>query len=171
MILSCKNLKKSYGIDLILDDISFQIDEGDRVALVGRNGSGKSTLFKMIVGEIPYDQGNCIIPKNTTIGYLSQHLDLNEENPLWNELLEVFSSLIQMETELRNLENKISRVSSANDSEKLNSLMEQYGHLQEEFERQNGYGYPSQIRGILNGLGFEGAKNPYRPSKASFKTT
>lgn len=157
MILSCKNLKKSYGIDLILDDISFQIDEGDRVALVGRNGSGKSTLFKMIVGEIPYDQGNCIIPKSTTIGYLSQHLDLNEENPLWNELLEVFSSLIQMEIELRNLENKISRVSSANDSEKLNSLMEQYGHLQEEFERQNGYGYPSQIRGILNGLGFEEA--------------
>lgn len=157
MILSCKNLKKSYGVDLILDNISFQINEGDRVALVGRNGSGKSTLFKIIVGEIPYDQGNCIMPKNTTIGYLSQHLDLNEENSLWNELLEIFSPLIQMETELRNLENKISRVSSINDPEKLNSLMEKYGHLQEEFQKQNGYEYPSQIRGILNGLGFKEA--------------
>ncbi len=154
MILSCKDIKKSYGINLILEDINFQINEGERIALVGRNGTGKSTLFKIIAGEITSDQGSCILPKNTTLGYLSQHLDLNDENILWDEMLDIFSSLIEMEKQLRQLENEISN-QGKNNSVDLASLMDEYGHLQEEFEKQNGYGYPSQIRGILNGLGFE----------------
>lgn len=155
MILSCNNIKKSYGANLILNNINFQINKGDRVALVGRNGSGKSTLFKIIVGELSCDEGSCNRPKNTTIGYLSQQLALKEEHSLWEELLEIYSPLIQMETTLRNLEKEISHQSNTHHSQKLNSLMEQYGHLQEEFEKQNGYGYPSQIRRVLNGLGFK----------------
>lgn len=154
MILSCKNIKKSYGIDIILEDINFQINGKDRIALVGRNGSGKSTLFKIIVGEIPYDDGSLIMPKNTSLGYLSQNLDLNIENTLWDEMLEIFTPLIEMEKDLRKLEQEISRLSSSKNTEKLQSFMEKYGQLSEEFEKQGGYSYPSEIRGILNGLGF-----------------
>lgn len=154
MILSCKNIKKSYGIDIILENINFQINEKDRIALVGRNGSGKSTLFKIIVGEIPYDDGSLIMPKNTSLGYLSQNLDLNIENTLWDEMLEIFTPLIEMEKDLRKLEQEISRLSSSKNTEKFQSSMEKYGQLSEEFEKQGGYSYPSEIRGILNGLGF-----------------
>lgn len=154
MVLSCKNIRKSYGIDVILEDINFQINEGDRIALVGRNGSGKSTLFKIIANKIPYDNGNLTMPKDVTLGYLSQNLDLNIENILWDEMLEIFTPLIEMEKTLRKLEKDISNLNSR-DSEKLHSLMEEYGHLSEEFEKQKGYSYPSKIRGILNGLGFK----------------
>ncbi|MCR1898884.1 ABC-F family ATP-binding cassette domain-containing protein [Irregularibacter muris] len=155
MILSCKNIKKNYGINTILDDISFQINGGERIALVGRNGAGKSTLFKIIAGELAPDEGSCTTPRNTSMGYLSQHLDLNEKNTLWEEIMEIFVPLIAMEKQLRQLEQDISSAGKNEEDEKMHILMEEYGHLQEDFEKQNGYGYPSQIRGILKGLGFE----------------
>ena len=67
MIITCKNITKSFGVDLVLDQVSFQVNRGERVALVGRNGSGKSTLFKIIAGEIPMDSGDCILPKNLSL--------------------------------------------------------------------------------------------------------
>ena len=153
MILSCRNINKAFGINTILEDINFHINAGERVALVGRNGSGKSTLFKIISGEISKDSGNVISPKNITIGYLSQKLDLNEGNKLWDEMINIFNDLIEMEKDLRRLEKEISEKSNKG-REDLSLLMEEYGHLQENFGELNGYGYPSQIRGVLNGLGF-----------------
>ena len=163
MILSCKNISKSFGINTILADVSFHISYGQRVALVGRNGTGKSTLFKIIAGEISKDSGNIITPKNTTIGYLSQKLDLNEENSLWVEMVNIFNELIELEQQIRFLEKEISKKSNSQD---LPLLMEEYGHLQEKFEELNGYSYPSQIRGVLTGLGFSEAD--YSKSIANF---
>lgn len=154
MIISCKDITKSYGVDLIIKDVSFQINEGERIALVGRNGTGKSTLFKIIAGELTPDGGKCIFPKNTTIGYLSQTLNLNDKNILWNEMIEIFQDLIDMEKQLRKYEHKISKESKSGNGDLLSSFMDEYGHLQEEFEKRNGYAYPSKIKGILTGLGF-----------------
>ena len=76
MVLACDNIKKSFGIDEILTNVNFQLNENDKVALVGINGAGKSTLFKIITGELSKDSGNIIKPSNISIGYLSQNMDL-----------------------------------------------------------------------------------------------
>ncbi len=155
MIITCKNITKSFGVDLVLDQVNFQVNRGERVALVGRNGSGKSTLFKIIAGEIPMDSGDCILPKNTTIGYLSQNLDLDEDGVLWDEMVGIFDYLLGMEGELRRLEEEIAQLGKDQGEDGLDSLMKEYGHLQEKFHQQGGYSYPSRIRGVLKGLGFE----------------
>ena len=77
IVLSCKDIQKSYGIDVILENITFNINEGEKVGLIGPNGAGKSTLFKIITRQLEYDKGDLFIDKNKTIGYLAQHLSLD----------------------------------------------------------------------------------------------
>src|SRR5690625_2309273 len=154
-VLACRNISKTYIIDKILDGVSFTIEEGDKVGLIGLNGSGKTTLFNILAGEISKDSGDIFIQKDLKIGYLKQHTSISSQKQVFEECLEIFQDLISMEKKLRNLEEEMSQIGSSGQSEKLDKLMNRYGHLSEKFTALNGYGYKSDIRGVLVGLGFE----------------
>lgn len=151
--LSCSNITKSYGIDVILKDINFTIETGDRIGLIGRNGAGKSTLFKIITGELSNDSGDIYKAKDLTIGYLEQAPEIESDENLFEYCLPVFQDLIDMEKQLREMEQEIARLSSENQSAP-ESLMDDYAHILDDFSMRNGYGYKSEIRGVLKGLGF-----------------
>lgn len=155
IVLSCNKISKTYVVDEILKDISFTVEDKDKIGLIGVNGSGKTTLFKILAQEISKDDGEIYIKKNLKIGYLQQHTNISSEKQVFDECLQVFEPLIEMEKNLRNLEQKISIESSKSKSERLNHLMNEYSQLLEEFDNLNGYGYKSEIRGVLKGLGFQ----------------
>lgn len=154
IVLSCNNISKSYIVDKILDGITFAINDGEKIGVVGLNGSGKSTLFNILTGEIPKDDGDIYIQKDLKIGYLKQHIQSSSEKNIFDECMEVFAPLIEMEKNLRKLEEEISIEGKKGETEKLNKLMEEYANLSEEFVNRNGYGFKSEIKGILKGLGF-----------------
>ena len=153
-VLSCSNISKTYIVDTILDKISFSVEEVDKIGVIGLNGSGKTTLFNILAGNIQEDSGQVYIQKDLKIGYLEQHTSIESSKSIYEECLEVFIHLINMEAEIRKLEENISREASSGDSPELAALMEEYGHLSELFLSLNGYGYKSEIRGVLKGLGF-----------------
>ncbi len=150
MILSCKDITKSYGTDIILKKINFNLEEHEKAAVVGVNGAGKTTLFKIITDNLSYDDGQLYIPKNTTIGYLEQNVDIRSEKTIYEEMLSVFESIFELEEKLHSMERKMSSLS---DSE-YSSFMEQYARFQHEFEEFDGYSCKSRINGVLKGLGF-----------------
>lgn len=152
-VLSCKDVKKTYVVDKILDGIDFNLELGDKVGVIGLNGSGKTTLFDILSGRISKDSGEIFIPKDMKVGYLRQHVNIDSDRTIFEECLEVFKPLIGMEEDLRKLEEEIAE-NSGQESEKLDRLMERYGNLSEKFIGLNGYGYKSDIRGVLSGLGF-----------------
>lgn len=154
IVLSCSNIRKSYITDTILDGISFTVADGDKIGVIGLNGSGKTTLFNILSGELQQDSGDIYIQKDVKIGYLKQHTRIESNKNIFEECLEVFTPLINMESQLRKLEEEISIESQKGDTEKLKQLMETYSHLSEEFMSLNGYGYKSEIKGVLKGLGF-----------------
>lgn len=151
-IISAKNITKSYGIDNILDNITFNINEKDRVGLVGLNGAGKTTLLNIIGGVLSPDDGFLSTAPGVRIGYLRQHGNFESENTVYEEFLSFFSDIIAMEVRLREVTDTISENASKGlDTE---NLMEEYSRLSEEFADRNGYGYKSEIKGILTALGF-----------------
>lgn len=150
MILACKDISKSYGTDVILEKISFNLEEKEKAAIVGVNGAGKTTLFKIITDAISYDSGQLYIPKGTTIGYLEQNIDIRSEKTIHEEMLSVFESVFKTEEKLREMELEMPNVPQ----KEYNSFMEQYSRLQHEFEESDGYSYQSRINGVLKGLGF-----------------
>lgn len=151
IILNLSNICLSYGTVKVLDGISFNIQNNDKVALVGVNGAGKSTLFKIITGDLPSESGEMYTPKALKIGYLEQNAGLESENTIWEEVLKTFEELINTEKKLVELEHSIS---SEKDQEKLQRLMEQYASLTEFFQRNGGFEYVSRGKGVLKGLGF-----------------
>ena len=154
IVLSCNNLNKSFGIDTILENISFTVNEGDKVGIIGVNGTGKTTLFKVLSGIYGYDSGEIYLGKGVEIGYLEQNTNFQSDKTIYEEVLEVFSDLMDMEKYIRNLEIKISEESSNPQSKELDKLMNEYSHKLELFSELNGYGYKSEVKGILKGLGF-----------------
>lgn len=108
ILMQCVQLSKSFGVEKILSNVKLEVQSRDRVALVGRNGAGKSTLLKIIAGELSYDSGDLIIPKDVSIGYLAQDSGLHSDRSIWDEMMTVFLPLRKMEQELRNLEAKMS---------------------------------------------------------------
>lgn len=97
IVLSCTNISKAYVVDTILENISFSVEDKDKIGLIGLNGSGKTTLFNILAGEIERDSGEIYIQKDLKIGYLKQHVDLDSEETVFNECLKVFKPLIKME--------------------------------------------------------------------------
>ncbi len=152
MILSVSEIKKEFGIDTVLDGISFTVEDREKIGLIGNNGSGKTTLFNIISGEISKDDGEIHLQKNVKIGYLKQQFNLKDSSTVYEEALEVFSHVINLEKSLREMEQEISK---NHDSENLDELLNTYASLEEEFKNQNGYGYHSAIRGVLKGIGFK----------------
>lgn len=150
MILSCNNISKSFGTDVIIKSCSFNIEDNEKAAIVGINGAGKSTLLKIITGIEPADTGLVTLAKDKTLGYLSQQQNLNSDNTIYDELLSVKQYILDMEAQLRSIENQMK---SADDTA-LETLMKKYSDLNHEFELNNGYAYKSEITGVLKGLGF-----------------
>ncbi len=150
MILSCNHICKSYGVDVILDDCSFFINDNEKAAIVGNNGAGKSTIMKIIMGELNADSGNVIIGKDKTIGYLAQYQDLSSHNSIYEEVKSVKQNIIDMEQKLMDYEKQMSVVSG----DDLSKLMNSYTNLEHTFQLLNGYSYKSEIEGVIKGLGF-----------------
>ncbi|MEG0565665.1 MAG: ABC-F family ATP-binding cassette domain-containing protein, partial [Hungatella sp.] len=150
MILSCNHISKAFGTDVIIEDISFHIEDHEKAAIVGINGAGKSTLLKIIVGELAADSGDVILAKGKTLGYLSQHQDLASHRTIYEELLEVKHAVIVMEERIRSLELEMKHATGA----ALETMLQSYTRLNHEFELANGYAYQSEITGVLKGLGF-----------------
>ncbi len=150
MILSCNNISKSFGTDVIIKSCSFNIEDHEKAAIVGINGAGKSTLLKIITGEEPADTGIVTLAKDKTLGYLAQQQDLQSDRSIYDELLSVKQYILDMESELRRIEAAMNNASG----DELESLMNRYTNLNHEFEMNNGYAYKSEITGVLKGLGF-----------------
>ena len=150
MILACRQLHKAYGIDVILEKITFHIEEREKAAIVGVNGAGKTTLFKVLTGEISADGGEFYLKKDASLGYLAQNIQIDSDRTIYEEMLSVFEKIIQTETNLRELENEMGNLSGQALAEK----MEEYATLQHYFEQNDGYSYQSRLRGVLKGLGF-----------------
>jgi len=150
MILSCHNISKSFGVESILENVSFLINEHEKAAIVGINGAGKSTLLKIIIGELTADTGEVIFAKGTTFGYLSQHQDLVSERSVYDEMLSVKAELLRKEQAMRKLEQDMKSA----EGDALEQMLSSYTRLTHEFEQEEGYAYRSKVVGVLKGLGF-----------------
>ena len=150
MLLACNSISKSFGEDTILNEVSFHINEREKMAIVGINGAGKSTLLKIIMQELSADSGEVITAKGATIGYLSQHQDLASDRTVYEEMLSVKADLLRTEARIREVE----LLMKGQEGDALEALLKEYTSLTHSFEAQNGYAYKSEVVGVLKGLGF-----------------
>ena len=147
MLIECSNITKSFQGIPLLKDITFKIDDHDKVAIIGVNGAGKTTILKMIAGEENYDSGDLFCNKELTLGYLKQQHDLAMDKTVYDVGLDVFAPLITIENRLRQLENEM----TTDHSERI---LNEYDRLTQSFHDKDGYSYPSKLTGVLKGLGF-----------------
>lgn len=152
--IACERISKSFGSNTILNEVTFSINHGCCMGIVGANGAGKSTLFKIIMNYITPDSGNIYIANGMTLGYLPQNTVLESDKTIWDELLQVFSPILEMEKKLRQMELDMANYDEM-DEKQYQKLLSDYSNLQAEFEKSNGYGYESSIKGVLAGLGFK----------------
>ncbi len=150
--LSVNNLKKTYGVDVIFDNVSFTINEREKVGIVGKNGAGKTTLFNIIADIEKADSGDIFIAKDSNVGYMSQNVNISSEKTVIEEVLTVFEDLINLENEIREIEHQISLYHD--DVQKSEELLKIYSRKTEFFAENDGYSYNSLARGVLIGLGF-----------------
>ena len=150
MILSCQGICKSFGEKVILQNASFHIEEREKAALIGNNGAGKTTLLRIIMNELPADEGQTVLMKDKKIGYLAQYQDIQGHRTIYEELLTTKQYIIDMETRMRSIEAEMNQA----EGEALERLMNTYTRLTHEFELENGYAYKSELTGVLKGLGF-----------------
>ena len=153
-IVNLHQIKKAYGLNQVLDGFSMNINDGEKMALIGANGSGKTTILRLITGQEKVDSGAVSIRNGISIGHLNQIPDYDEQNTLKQELREVFSDIIFMEKEMKALEEKISTCGQKKESAKLEGLMREYSNLQEKFAEKGGYGFESRLERTAVGLGF-----------------
>lgn len=153
ILLQINQLDKYFGAELILSKMKLEVQTRDKIALVGRNGAGKSTLLKIIAGQLSYDSGEIIRPKGVTIGYLAQNTGLESIRTIWDEMLTVFTPLIQLEQTIRGMERKMANLSPENNACD-ERLLQEYDRLQLKFKDDGGYQYEADIRSVLHGLGF-----------------
>lgn len=154
IVLQVNQITKSFNGEDILTNVKLEVQDRDRVALVGRNGAGKSTLLKIIAGEMSYDSGEIIMPKNIRLGYLEQHAGLESKLTIWDEMKTIFSHLINSEKELRSLESQMADPSVYEDTEAYARVAATYDELQLAFNEAGGYRFESDIRSILHGMQF-----------------
>lgn len=146
-ILACNNIKKVFIDKLIFENVSININEGEKVAIVGMNGTGKSTLLNILSGMLNYDEGDIFISKDTKIAYLEQNTTIRSSLSVYDEMKKSMKHLTDLEEELRNFENIIAKDPSQEN-------MDRYAFLLEDFEKKGGYTYDAEIKKVLTGLGF-----------------
>lgn len=149
IILSAKEIAKSYGTDTILSGISFHVNEGDRVGLVGANGAGKTTLLKILAGDILSDAGDFFVAKNKEVGFLKQNSGFEHDRDVIDIVEDTFRGLMKMEEDLETLAEAIGL-----NGKNTPSLLKQYEAMQHEFEDRGGYKYKSEIKGVLSSMAF-----------------
>ncbi|KOP78186.1 ABC-F family ATP-binding cassette domain-containing protein [Cytobacillus solani] len=154
ILLQVNQLMKNFGADPILSNIKLEVQTRDRIALVGRNGAGKSTLLKIIAGQMSYESGEIIKPKDVKIGYLAQNTGLESEQSIWNEMLTVFAHFQTQEKELRRLEERMSDPEAMGNQQEYERILSEYDKRQVQFKEEGGYQYESDIRSVLHGLNF-----------------
>ncbi len=154
IVLSCKDIHKSYGIDIILDKVTFNINDGEKVGLIGANGAGKTTLFKILTAQLEQDTGELFIDKNKKIGYLSQHLSLESTSTIYEELSTVFQELLNMENRIKELEIKLNEPYDSSRQEYHDKIIHEFTTLTELYDHRGGYTYKGEISRVLKGLGF-----------------
>lgn len=148
IVLQVNQLYKSFIADEILSGVKLEVQHRDRVALVGRNGAGKSTLLKIIAGQMSYDSGDIIIPKDVRLGYLEQHAGIDSDLSIWDEMMTIFEPVRNMEHKLRHLEQQMAE---RYDDDKL---LAEYDQLQHDYKDAGGYQYEADTRSVLHGMQF-----------------
>ena len=151
IILQANKIERSFAGEVLFDNINLQVDERDRIALVGKNGAGKSTLLKILVGEEEPTSGEINKKKDISLSYLAQDSRFESENTIYDEMLHVFDDLRRTEQQLRQMELEMGEKSG----EDLNKLMSDYDRLSENFRQAGGFTYEADIRAILNGFKFD----------------
>ena len=151
IILQANKIERSFAGEVLFDNINLQVDERDRIALVGKNGAGKSTLLKILVGEEEPTSGEINKKKDISLSYLAQDSRFESENTIYDEMLHVFDDLRQTEKQLRQMELEMGEKSG----EDLDKLMSDYDRLSENFRQAGGFTYEADIRTILNGFKFD----------------
>lgn len=154
MLLQANGITKLYGVTPVLEGINLQVLERERIGLVGVNGAGKSTLLKILAGEMSYDSGQIFKAKETTIGYLAQNSGLQSERSIWDEMLDVFTPLLETERELRQMEQQIADPKSSEDPKRYQELLDRYAVRSDWFKDHGGYEIETRIRSVLHGMGF-----------------
>ncbi|MBM7636616.1 ATP-binding cassette domain-containing protein [Streptococcus saliviloxodontae] len=151
IILQANKIERSFSGDVLFDNISLQVDERDRIALVGRNGAGKSTLLKILVGEEAPTSGELNLKRDLSLSYLAQDSRFESNNTIYDEMLHVFDELRKTENQLRRMELQMAELTGSD----LDKLMTDYDRLSEHFRQAGGFTYESDIKNILNGFKFD----------------
>lgn len=149
ILMQVQNACKVYDGERLFNPVTFEVKTGDRIALIGPNGGGKSTILKMVMGELPIDEGNIIKKKNLAVGYLSQAVISGKDHTLYDEAAEVFDDVKKLQTEVNELCQKMS------DEPDNKEIQDEYAKKEAELERRGGYDYEYRIRTILNMFGFK----------------
>lgn len=158
-VISANGLTKVYdGTEVIFSNVSFHVNKGDRVGIVGTNGAGKSTLLNVLAGETQPDEGSFFISQDLTVGYFRQNDLFTSEKTVYEEMLSIFSGVMKMEEEMNDMAARIAELSAdgAHDenAHKVEKLLVEYDRLTEKFKEANGYGYKSEINGVLSSMAF-----------------
>jgi len=153
MPIQISQITKSYGVDTILEGISMNIADNEKIGLIGANGAGKTTLLKIIAGELPYDSGTIFTPKDSTVGFLKQNPEDGVTLTMWEDIMEIFSDITVVEEQMRETETKMSDV-NISDSQR-EELLSLYSRLSATFDAKGGFDIDTRIKTVLNGMGFE----------------
>lgn len=151
IILQGNKIERSFSGDVLFDNINIQVDEKDRIALVGRNGAGKSTLLKILVGEEAPTSGEINTKRDLSLSYLAQDSRFESENTIFDEMLHVFDDVRSMESRLRKMEMQMAELTG----DAFDKLMSDYDRLSEDFRVKGGFTYEAEIKAILNGFKFD----------------
>ena len=163
MILACHHISKEYPENVVLRDVTFHLEKGDKAAMIGINGAGKTTLLRIIVGEETADEGTVSFERDCSYGYLAQNQGLSSERTVYEEVLSVKQYLIDMENKLTSFEQQMEVLGG----EALTEAIQEYTDLLHRFERENGYAYKGEVLGVLKGLGFSSAELEQKVSTLS----
>ncbi|MGM9625546.1 MAG: ribosomal protection-like ABC-F family protein [Eubacteriales bacterium] len=154
--ISCDNLSLSFGVDTILESVSFSLNEGDKLGIVGVNGAGKSTLFRLITGEYKQDTGAVYIARDKTVGLLEQNTGLQSDKSVYDEMLSAFPALVTLEARIAETQNAIAAYEAENKPHDaaFEKLISAFSEMNERFEAEGGYAYKNRIRSMLTQMGF-----------------
>lgn len=153
MPIQISSITKSFGVDLILDGISMNIQDNEKVGLIGANGAGKTTLLRIISGELSSDSGTIYTPKDSTIGFLKQNPDDSISATMWDDIMQIFSDITALEEQMREAEKKMS--DGCLSEKEHEDLLSSYSKMSAAFDAKGGFEIGTKIKTVLNGMGFE----------------